>query len=95
MVRDICDRHDVLLIADEVMTGFGRTGKAFATQHWDALPDIMCIAKGITSAYAPFGAVGLDEKVYAGLKGWRSPADLQWPPGRRRSGLQGDGDLRP
>jgi putrescine---pyruvate transaminase len=73
MVREICDKHDVLLIADEVMTGFGRTGKAFAMQHWNVLPDMLCMAKGITSTYAPFGALGLGEKVYAGLKGMAIP----------------------
>ncbi len=55
-VREICDRHGILLIADEVMTGFGRTGEWFAVNHWDVVPDIMTLAKGITSAYVPLGA---------------------------------------
>ena len=58
-VREICDRHGILLIADEVMSGFGRTGKWFAVDHWKVVPDILTMAKGITSAYVPLGAVGL------------------------------------
>jgi taurine--2-oxoglutarate transaminase len=58
-VREICDRHGILLIADEVMSGFGRTGKWFAVDHWKVVPDIITMAKGITSAYVPLGAVGL------------------------------------
>ena len=54
-LRQICDTHDVLLIADEVMSGWGRTGKWFAVDHWDVKPDILCTAKGITSAYVPLG----------------------------------------
>jgi putrescine aminotransferase len=69
MVRKICSENEVLLIADEVMTGFGRTGKMFGTQHWDVVPDIMALAKGLTSAYLPFGAVAIIDEVAAGLKG--------------------------
>jgi adenosylmethionine-8-amino-7-oxononanoate aminotransferase len=69
MVREICDQYDVLLIADEVMTGFGRTGKMFATENWNVVPDLMCLAKGLTSAYLPFGAVAISDKVFEGLKG--------------------------
>ncbi|RJP14859.1 MAG: aminotransferase class III-fold pyridoxal phosphate-dependent enzyme [Candidatus Abyssobacteria bacterium SURF_5] len=56
MLRQICDRWGVLMIADEVMTGFGRTGKWFAMDHWNVVPDIMTMAKGITAAYMPLGA---------------------------------------
>ena len=56
MVREICDRHGVLLIADEVICGFGRTGKMFAVEHWDVVPDILTLAKGIVSSYLPLGA---------------------------------------
>jgi len=58
-VREICDRHGILLIADEVMSGFGRTGKWFAVDHWGVVPDLMTMAKGLTSAYVPLGAVGM------------------------------------
>ncbi|HTM21482.1 MAG TPA: aminotransferase class III-fold pyridoxal phosphate-dependent enzyme, partial [Kofleriaceae bacterium] len=63
MVRDACDDHGALLIADEVLTGFGRTGRAFGWQHWGAVPDIITMAKGLTSGYAPLGAVVVNEKI--------------------------------
>ncbi len=56
-VREICDRHDVLVIADEVMTGCGRTGAMFAVDHWGVVPDLLCVAKGLSAGYAPLGAV--------------------------------------
>lgn len=55
-LREICNRYGVMLIADEVITGFGRTGKMFALEHWNVVPDIMSVAKGIVSSYAPLGA---------------------------------------
>ncbi|MFN2188721.1 MAG: aspartate aminotransferase family protein, partial [Candidatus Promineifilaceae bacterium] len=55
-VREVCNKHDVLLIADEVITGFGRTGEWFALNHWNVQPDIMSFAKGVTSGYLPLGA---------------------------------------
>ena len=63
MVRRICDENNVLLIADEVMTGWYRTGKPFAMDHWDVLPDIMTTAKGCTSAYTPLGITATTRKV--------------------------------
>ncbi len=63
MVREICDRHGVLMICDEVITGFGRSGKMFATEHWDTTPDIRTVAKGLTSGYLPIGAVIAGHKV--------------------------------
>ena len=63
-VRELCDRHGILLIADEVMSGFGRTGEWFAVNHWGVVPDIMTMAKGLTSSAVPLGAVGLSPKVY-------------------------------
>jgi taurine--2-oxoglutarate transaminase len=73
-LRQLCDSYDILLIADEVMSGFGRTGKWFAVDHWQVKPDIITMAKGLTSAYAPLGAVAMrpeiaarfDEEVYQG-----------------------------
>ena len=56
-VREVCDRHGILLILDEVMAGFGRTGRWFACEHWDVVPDILCVAKGINSGYVPLGAM--------------------------------------
>ena len=55
-LREICDRHGVLLILDEIITGFGRTGRMFAAEHWDIVPDIMTVAKGLSSGYAPIAA---------------------------------------
>jgi len=56
-VREVCDRHGILLICDEVMAGFGRTGKWFAVDNWDVVPDIMTVAKGINAGYVPLGAM--------------------------------------
>jgi adenosylmethionine-8-amino-7-oxononanoate aminotransferase len=62
-IAEICRRHDVLLIADEVMTGMGRTGRNFAVEHWNITPDILVTAKGLSSGYAPLGAVIANKKV--------------------------------
>src|SRR5450759_649476 len=59
-VRAICDRYGILLICDEVMAGLGRTGAWFAVDHWDVVPDILTMAKGLTSAYLPLGAVAIN-----------------------------------
>ena len=67
-VREVCDRYDVLLVVDEVLTGFGRTGRDFAVQHWDLRPDLMLIGKGITSGYAPLGGVLIGERVLDGFE---------------------------
>ena len=56
-IREVCDRHGILLIADEVMAGFGRTGKWFGVENWDVVPDILTVAKGINSGYVPLGAM--------------------------------------
>jgi taurine--2-oxoglutarate transaminase len=56
-IREVCDRHGILLIADEVMAGFGRTGKWFGVENWDVVPDILTVAKGINSGYIPLGAM--------------------------------------
>lgn len=62
-VREICDRHGILMVADEVMAGFGRTGRWFAVDHWDVVPDLMTMAKGLTSSYLPLGAVAMRHHV--------------------------------
>ncbi len=62
-VRALCDKHGILLIADEVMSGFGRTGEWFAVNHWHVVPDLLTMAKGLTSAYVPLGAVGLRRPI--------------------------------
>jgi taurine---2-oxoglutarate transaminase len=62
-VRALCDKHGIVMIADEVMAGFGRTGEWFAINHWNVVPDIMTMAKGITSSYVPLGAVGMRRKI--------------------------------
>jgi taurine---2-oxoglutarate transaminase len=84
-VRALCDRYGIVMIADEVMSGFGRTGKWFALEHWDVVPDILTMAKGLTSAYAPLGAVAMkpeiasafDERVFeSGLTYTSHPVSL-------------------
>jgi taurine--2-oxoglutarate transaminase len=62
-VREICDRYDILMVADEVMAGFGRTGRWFAVDHWDVVPDLMTMAKGLTSSYLPLGAVAMRHHI--------------------------------
>jgi taurine--2-oxoglutarate transaminase len=75
-VRKLCDKYGILMIADEVMAGFGRTGEWFAIDHWQVVPDLICMAKGLTSSYIPLGAVGMrhhiaqhfqDKVFYGGL----------------------------
>ena len=66
-IQEICKRHDILFIADEVITGFGRTGQWFASQTMDLEPDMMTLAKGLTSGYVPMSAVMVGERVAAGL----------------------------
>ena len=62
-IREVCDRHGILLILDEVIAGFGRTGKWFACENWDVVPDIMTVAKGINSGYVPLGAMVISEPI--------------------------------
>ena len=68
-VRELCDRHDVLLICDEVATGFGRTGRMFACEHEDVAPDFLCLSKGLTGGYLPLAATLATERVYEGFLG--------------------------
>src|SRR3954465_9681335 len=62
-IREVCDRHGILLICDEVMAGFGRSGRWFACEHWDVVPDILTVAKGINSGYVPLGAMVINRKL--------------------------------
>jgi len=64
IIQKICHKYDVLFIADEVMTGYGRTGKFFAMEHYEVFPDMIALSKGISSGYSPLGALIIDEKVY-------------------------------
>jgi taurine---2-oxoglutarate transaminase len=62
-IREVCDRHGILLICDEIMAGFGRSGKWFACEHWDVVPDILTVAKGINSGYVPLGAMVVSKPI--------------------------------
>jgi len=75
-IREICDRYDVLLIADDVITGFGRTGRWFGLEHWGVQPDIVQFAKGITSAYIPLGGIGVSERIKTVLDS--APRNRRW-----------------
>jgi taurine--2-oxoglutarate transaminase len=79
-VRELCDRHGIVFIADEVMAGFGRTGKWFAINHFDVVPDLMTFAKGVTSGYVPLGGVAINDAIYASF------ADRAYPGGLTYSG---------
>ena len=67
-IRETCDRHGVLLILDEVMAGWGRSGRWFACEHWNVVPDIITTAKGINSGYVPLGAMTVREHVYQAIR---------------------------
>jgi len=75
-IREICDKHDVLLMSDEVITGFGRTGKWFGLEHWNVQPDIISFAKGITSGYLPLGGIGVSDRVYKVIA--EVPPERRW-----------------
>jgi adenosylmethionine-8-amino-7-oxononanoate aminotransferase len=68
-IREICDRYDVLFVADEVMTGFGRTGRRFGIEHWGVTPDLIACAKGISGGYAPLGAVIVKPELVGEVRG--------------------------
>jgi adenosylmethionine-8-amino-7-oxononanoate aminotransferase len=75
-IREICDKYDVLLISDEVITGFGRTGTWFGLEHWGVEPDIMQFAKGITSGYIPMGGIGVSNTIKEAMD--NTPPDQRW-----------------
>ena len=77
-VRALCDQHGILMICDEVMAGFGRTGEWFAVDHWKVVPDIITMAKGLTSAYVQLGAVGLRRKIADHFKTAPFPSGLTY-----------------
>jgi taurine--2-oxoglutarate transaminase len=77
-VRALCDKHGIMMIADEVMSGFGRTGEWFAINHWKVVPDLMTMAKGITSSYIPLGAVGMRRKIADFFKDKMFPGGLTY-----------------
>ena len=62
-IREICDQYDVLLVSDEVITGFGRTGKMFGLEHWGVQPDLIQFAKAVTSGYFPLGGIGISDEI--------------------------------
>ncbi|EGO64473.1 aspartate aminotransferase family protein [Acetonema longum] len=68
IIRQICDRYDILYIDDEVMAGFGRTGRIFAIDEWDVIPDLICAAKGMSAGYSPLGGVIAKDKIYDTFK---------------------------
>jgi taurine--2-oxoglutarate transaminase len=77
-VREVCDRHGILLVLDEVMAGFGRTGRWFACENWDVVPDIITVAKGINSGYVPLGAMIMRPQVADWVRGRYFPGGLTY-----------------
>ena len=77
-VRALCDKYGILMIADEVMSGFGRTGKWFAIEHWGVVPDLITMAKGLTSAYVQLGAVGMRQTIADTFKDKPFPGGLTY-----------------
>jgi taurine--2-oxoglutarate transaminase len=77
-IRALCDKYGILMIADEVMSGFGRTGRWFAIEHWGVVPDLMTMAKGLTSAYVPLGAVGMRQGIADAFRDKPFPGGLTY-----------------
>ncbi|GAA3678773.1 aspartate aminotransferase family protein [Nocardioides ginsengisoli] len=77
-VRELCDRHDIVLIADEVMAGFGRAGRWFAIEHGDVVPDLLTFAKGVNSGYVPLGGVAISERIYRTFAARAYPGGLTY-----------------
>jgi taurine--2-oxoglutarate transaminase len=77
-VRDICDRHGIVMISDEVMCGFGRCGEWFAVNRWGVTPDLICFAKGVNSGYIPLGGVVISQKIADSFKERSYPGGLTY-----------------
>lgn len=77
-VRQLCDQYGIVYIADEVMSGFGRTGRWFAVDHYDAPPDLLCFAKGVNSGYVPLGGVGVSDTIASGFDKQAYPGGLTY-----------------
>ncbi|GLF95940.1 aspartate aminotransferase family protein [Streptomyces yaizuensis] len=77
-VREICDRYGVVMVLDEVMTGFGRTGKWFAAEHFDVVPDLLTFAKGVNSGYVPLGGVAISDRIAATFETRAYPGGLTY-----------------
>ena len=77
-VRELCTKYGILMVCDEVMAGFGRTGEWFAINHWGVVPDLLCMAKGLTSAYIPMGAVGMRRSIADAFKDRPFPSGLTY-----------------
>jgi adenosylmethionine-8-amino-7-oxononanoate aminotransferase len=84
LVRQICDKYDVLIIVDEVICGFGRTGTMFGIEHWDLRPDLMSFAKGITSGYLPLGGTLISDQIREVIV--NAPPEETWMHGFTYSG---------
>lgn len=77
-IRQICDKYGILFIADEVVTGFGRTGKVLALEHWDVVPDVVAFAKGMASGYAPIGGMAVREPLMREMESAGVPPDTRY-----------------
>jgi taurine---2-oxoglutarate transaminase len=77
-VRELCTKYGILMVCDEVMAGFGRTGEWFAINHWNVVPDLICMAKGLTSGYVPMGAVGMRRAIADSFKDKMFPGGLTY-----------------
>ncbi|HVL69155.1 MAG TPA: aminotransferase class III-fold pyridoxal phosphate-dependent enzyme [Vicinamibacterales bacterium] len=77
-VRELCTKYGILMVCDEVMAGFGRTGEWFAVNHWDVVPDLITMAKGLTSAYVPMGAVGMRRVIADSFRDRMFPSGLTY-----------------
>src|SRR5260221_4381216 len=77
-VRELCDRHGIVLIADEVMAGFGRCGEWFAVDHWGVVPDLIAFAKGVNSGYVPLGGVIISPEIVATFRERPYPGGLTY-----------------